>query len=404
VARILQRNVKALPSLAKIFHLADFWPENLAQVFEVMSMLSKSDYEENTGRATGGTSLGSIEIVSGIEEDMSSFHNPTLPCFSLGTRWRLDSFQGRDSVLDSIDEFLLPSVESQDADGFGKLRSFAICGLGGMGKSEIAVEYAFSRSNHFEAIFWLSADDSNILATEFASIAQQLGLQSEDETQDLAASRDIVLGWLANPRRETRDPESAQNEVNWLLIFDNVDDQDVVAEYWPKTGRGSVLITSRDAFAKHNLHTSHGIDLEPLTQRVSEDLIQRLTKVKAEGEQQEALAELAREMGGFPLTIQTISGVFRQKSTSYKSFLNYFRQEGIEHVYEQGATQAERFRSFATLWALDGLSQKTRALLEVLSILDPDNIPEEILESKQSQRVLYCEGGTTLFLLDPSKL
>ncbi|KAI1669670.1 Tetratricopeptide repeat [Pyrenophora tritici-repentis] len=364
----------------------------LPQALRDISLASQSEFgglklspNVSSGLATGGTSLGSIEHVPQPNPDISKPKDPCLPCFSLGTHRRLDSFFGRADILSEIDRFLLPGASVQNDGAFQDLRSFTICGLGGMGKSELAVEYAHTRKEHFEAVFWLSADDSSILAAEFAKIAQELGLQPEDDAQDLAASRDVVIGWLANPRRTAADPESPHNEVNWLLVFDNVDNQDVLSDYWPKTGRGSVLVTSRDPFARYGLHTKFGLDLAPLSKEESTTLIQQLTMVKADQAQQGALFEIAEKLGGFPLSIQTMSGVFKKLRLSYNSFLHYYNEVGIKRLHEQaGDTQSEKSRSLVTLWALEELSKKTRALLELLSILDPDEIPEDLLISKSN--------------------
>jgi hypothetical protein len=196
--------------------------------------------------------------------------DPRLPCFCMGTRQRLSYFIGRDDIMKLMDNTLQPPPASPNSDqdevGYfagSHLRSFAICGFGGMGKTILAAEYAYSRRDKFEAIFWLRADDVTILASNFAQIAQRLGL--EDESSDLAASRDIAMGWLAQPLKKTSDPDAPGNVANWLIVFDNVDNLEVLADFFPKLGRGSVLVTSRDPFAKQNFHVENGIDLPRLS-------------------------------------------------------------------------------------------------------------------------------------------
>ncbi|KAL4939103.1 hypothetical protein BDV06DRAFT_42105 [Aspergillus oleicola] len=336
------------------------------------------------GAATGGSTAGSFELVPRLGELEITTRDPILPCFSLGTHKKADSFYGREDVLAKIDKHLLFSSEEPvpESDERAQLLSFSICGLGGMGKTELAVEYAYTRREYFEAIFWLSADDGGILAANFAKIAQQLGL--EDDTQDLAASRDIVMGWLAHPLRKIAGLDTRENEVRWLIIFDNVDNLDVLHDYWPKLGRGSVLVTSRDPAAKTNLFTGNGIDLPPLSTSESEALMQRLTHLKAEGPQQEALSCIAEKLGGLPLAIHQMSGIFRQLRLSYIDFLNYYNEEGIQRLQARTSdkTESEHVRSLATTWALDRLSPQTRALLQVICLLDPDGIPEVLLIDK----------------------
>jgi hypothetical protein len=347
------------------------------------------------GGATGGSTLGSFELVPRETALEPSNKDPILPCFSLGTHRRKSHFVGRRDVIKIIDENLLPPTPEAGPSGSGQdieqltieddedqLRSFAICGLGGIGKTELAVEYAYSRRDKFEVVFWLGADDANILASNFAQIAHQLAL--EDDISDLAAIRDVAMGWLSEPLRKRSEPETPENIVNWLIIFDNVDNLDVLAEYWPKFGRGSVLVTSRDPFAKHTLYVECGIDLAPLSNSESEVLMQRLTHVRADSHQKDALAAIAQNLDGLPLAIDQMSGVFRRLRLSYTAFLKYYNEEGIQGIFEKHTepTDSHRARSLATVWAFDQLSKSTKALLQVICLLDPDDIPEELLIDK----------------------
>lgn len=323
--------------------------------------------------------------------------DPVLPCFSLGNRQRLHDFVGREEILITIDQNLLPHSlsdsstaprhSSTDAEDEAQLRSFALCGVGGIGKTELAVEYAYSRRNQFEAIFWLGADKANILASSFAQIAQTLALEADDS--DLAASRDIVMGWLAKPLRHASKGDTPDNLVSWLMIFDNVDDFDVLADFWPKLGRGSVLVTSRDPFAKQNLYTKYqknGIDLPQLSEAESKTLMQQLTHVTAEAGQTKALARILEKLDGFPLAISQMSAVFRDLRLSYSDFLKYYEEEGIERLLTLlDSKESIGAHSLVTLWALKRLLPATRALLQVISLLDPDKIPEDLLIDRKNE-------------------
>lgn len=328
--------------------------------------------------ATYGSTAASFEIVPAVTALDHTTRDPQLPCFSLGAHKKMDQFIGREDVLSTIDKFLLPPSKDTDADHSEQLRSFALCGLGGMGKTEVAVQYAFTRKQHFEAIFWLSADDANILAGEFARIAHQLRLEDASQAQDLTASRGLVNEWLSRPLRKCTEPDSPDNEVHWLLIFDNVDNLDVLSEYWPKASRGSVLLTSRDPLAKHNLYTEDGMDISPLSKKESEVLMEKETHIKADASQREALSAIADKLGGLPLVITQMASVTRRLRMSYRAFLKSIEEEGIERLQMTTAlTDSEKAGSLVTYWALDTLSPKSKALLQVVSLLDPDQIPEE---------------------------
>lgn len=205
--------------------------------------------------------------------------------------------------------------------------------------------------------------------------------------QDLAASRDVVNGWLSQPLRKSNVPDTPENEVPWLIIFDNVDNLDVLSDFWPKTGRGSVLVTSRDPVAKYNIFTANGITLPPLTNTESQTLMERLTLTKADASQREALSAIVEKLGGLPLAINQMSSIFRELRLSYIDFLQFYNEEGIEQLHKNlpDSTYPENARSLATVWALDRLSPKTRALLQVVCLLDPDDIPEELLVDESSE-------------------
>ncbi|KAK5995287.1 hypothetical protein PT974_03688 [Cladobotryum mycophilum] len=333
-----------------------------------------------TGNATGGSTVGSFEFVPSDMVLEEKEKVPILPCFMFSSQRQLEHFLGREDVLATIDRHLLPKPnDTLDDEYEGSLRSFAICGLGGMGKTSVAAEYAFSRNDFFDAIFWLNADSANILAANFAQIAALLGL--EDDSSDLAASRSIAMNWLSKPLKRPSEPETRENVADWLIIFDNVDNLDILSEFWPGLGQGSVLVTSRDPQAMFNMHIRHGMNLASLSLEDTERLLQRLTNVPAMYSQKEAVTTLAKNLGGLPLAINQTAGVFRQFRISYTSFLKLYDEEGIAKVFENqiGQGDGQESRSLATIWALDRLAAPTRALLQVICLLDPDEIPEELL-------------------------
>lgn len=85
-----------------------------------------------------------------------------LPCFMVETPVRNSDFYGRKEALRQLDDHLLPSQSKEvafSAEG-QELKHVVICGIGGIGKTSIAIEYAFSRRDKFDAIFWIRADEA----------------------------------------------------------------------------------------------------------------------------------------------------------------------------------------------------------------------------------------------------
>lgn len=131
---------------------------------------------------------------------------------------------------------------------------------------------------------------------------------ASSECKSQVVSRDIVKGWLSNPRKylsgsdESIQPGQATSDATWLLIFDNADDPMILADYWPQ-GSGSILVTSRDPLAKSMFtRRPSGLDLGPLTQQDSLSLFNHLTTGFDEPEDDTARG-ISDALGGVPLAI-----------------------------------------------------------------------------------------------------
>lgn len=265
--------------------------------------------------------------------------NPRLPCFSMKAHRRQPDFFVRQNALDSIDAHLLPRNRRNFTFGEASLRSYALCGMAGIGKTQIAVEYAYSRRSKYDAIFFLTADGKIVLAEGFARLAVQLGLEEQSEANDLTVSCEIVKGWLPNPVRLCDHSQTEDDEASWLLIFDNVDDLDVLEEFWPTTGSGAVLITSRDSLAKNQIYTANnGIDLQPFSAPDTIQLLSTLNQRPLQPGQEKYMAEVADKLGGLPLLITQMAGVMTRLRLSYSEFINLYNSSGIDQISKAAST------------------------------------------------------------------
>lgn len=141
-----------------------------------------------------------------------------------------------------------------------------IHGLGGMGKTQLAVAYAKRHEKAYSAIFWLNIRDEDSLKQSFSSLAQrisrvhpstgQLGITHESTLDETSAA---VKAWLALPQNS-----------QWLVIFDNYDTPKVagyngpgaidIRQFLPDANHGSILVTTR-----MRVDMGHQIRLEKLT-------------------------------------------------------------------------------------------------------------------------------------------
>lgn len=303
-----------------------------------------------------------------------------LPCFNVSHLPNRD-FTGRQDILEIMDQYLLPTIP--EPEGFASTRFFALCGMGGIGKTDVAIEYAHSRRHKFGAIFWLDSGGISQLTADFGQIANKLGLLRPDETSDLESNIKIAKAWLTT----SKNSEGSENE-SWLLIFDNADNLNVITDYVPRIGNGSVLITSRDPSAKEDFFSDGtGIEMSPLSVDDSAALLRKLVARTAEGstmDEQDASLTLATKFDGLPLAMTQMAGYIRRRRLSIREFISLYdtdaRYAEIHNVSNQ--FQSHRYGStLATAYNFQGLSAHATKLLQLLAFLNPDRVQETIFLS-----------------------
>jgi transcriptional regulator with XRE-family HTH domain len=149
---------------------------------------------------------------------------PSIPLWNVPYRHN-PFFTGREAVLLRLHDLL-------QSDNSALLAQVpAISGLGGIGKTSTAIEYAHRHRDEYQTILWAHAETSDTLTTDFVTIANVLNLREQDE-QDLRRILEIVKRWLSDHK-------------HWLLILDNVDDLSVVEDFLPADCKGHVIVTTR---------------------------------------------------------------------------------------------------------------------------------------------------------------
>lgn len=302
-----------------------------------------------------------------------------LPCHSL-SQSRHCNFFGQEKVLGLIDDTLLRS----SSPGNAHLRSFALCGMSGLGKTEIAVHYIHTRKNQFEAIFWIDSDSREKLDAGFQDIAIKLGLQDDVVVlnDDPAATREVVQAWLANPARQLALglPEQ-RTDVNWLIVFDNADEPDILSDFWPSKSSGAILVTSRRPLATQASYTgSSGIDLSPMPSEEAGRLLQKTADLESDPGCLDTCISIAERLGGLPLAIVQMAHQIRHKHLSLTKFVEYYDQD-TGKFHEASIPGLTKQQTVASIWNIEALPLPAVALLRVLSVLDSDVTYEDVLTS-----------------------
>ncbi|MBZ5525851.1 MAG: tetratricopeptide repeat protein [Acidobacteriia bacterium] len=276
---------------------------------------------------------------------------------------RNPAFTGRDQLLKDLHSDLME---------YGRQ---ALRGLGGIGKTQIAVEYAYRHRDDYSAVLWTFAESVSSLVAGFALMAAKLGLP-EAASQEQAVAIEAVKIWL----------QQVENQ-GWLLLLDNADRPDLVMPFLPLQPQGHILLTSRAAVFQTVgiLHPREVDVLEP--QEATEFLLKRTGK-DGGGKSVEADA-LAKELGYLPLALEQAAAYIVKSGTSFKSYLASFKSQRLGLLNKQspvlGNPQEKQKRTVATTWAvnfadLEKNSPASAQILHMSAFLAPDMIPLEILE------------------------
>lgn len=289
-------------------------------------------------------------------------------------------FLNRVDELARIDEAFFRAALKIEGN---QTRTFAICGPGGMGKTQIATAFVHSRKHRFDAIFWIHAASSFKLRDEFAKVAMGLGLVKEgsNDARDQVITRDLVKAWLASPPQvPNKGSLVPPKPASWLIVFDNVDDTQVLEGFLPLGSPGCVLFTSRDPTAKHSTFlATAGVDLEPFSEQDASKLLESLTNKPGDSR------EVHKRIRGLPLAITQMAKVMVRLDLTYAEFAETYDEEIksrssdlLKADYPSFIQSSHYKETLWSVWAFDSLKH-SRSLLDVVSMFDPDGIQESIL-------------------------
>jgi hypothetical protein len=220
-------------------------------------------------------------------------------------------------------------------------------GLGGAGKTSVALEYAHRRLADCGVVWQLAAEEPTALAAGFGELADRLSVGSGDPVAAVHA---------ALARRD-----------DWLLIFDNVPEPAVIAGMVPPAGGGQVLITSRYAFWPGG----QAVEVPVLDREVAAGFL--LARTGAAGaEEEQAAGELADELGGLPLALEQAAAYMESTGRSIGQYLGLFRRRRAE-LLGRGEV--------ATTWSLAfaQLGNPATGLLRLAACCAAEDVPLDLL-------------------------
>ncbi len=242
-----------------------------------------------------------------------------------------------------------------------------------MGKTQIAIEYAYRHAGIYDVIWWIRAQDESTLAADFASLARELGLPEavvQDQSTTVEAARQAQEETILAVRRWLD-----RGGQRYLLVFDNADHPSILEPYLPTVGFGHVVVTSLNPnWPPHVLAMAVPV-LPP-----AEAIAFLLTRT---GQPNEASATtLAEELGYLPLALSQAAAYINARVLTLEGYLERFRTQRREVLKRGELTDYEA--TVATAWelAFEGAADQAPAaegLLEIFAFLAPDAIPLELL-------------------------
>lgn len=274
-------------------------------------------------------------------------------------------FTGRELVLERLVQWLGPG------DG-GRL--YALTGMGGIGKTQTALEYAYRHAERYSAVFWLPADTrEGCLAAlgELAIVLDRTARRDQDYGRILA----MVGDWF-------------RRNAGWLLVLDDLEDPALLDEVAP-SGPGSTLVTTRS----RAIGLAGGqIDLLPLSRPEGTHFLLRRAKLLSPDSsladvpaaEREAAEALVNRLDGLPLALDQAAAYLEETGCGLDVYLDHYRTQHIMLLGRRGRLARDHPDSVeATIHlAYRRVRQTNPAAGELLCLcanLHPDGIPEEIL-------------------------
>lgn len=222
-------------------------------------------------------------------------------------------FTGRDKDLRQLRDQLRRSADSGG-------QPVALEGLGGVGKTQVAIEYVHRFKTGYDVIWWIDCAQPNFIDASLADLADRVCREygtAIPQSTDVAVAADMLLQTLAQ----------GKTDLHWLLIYDNADEVDLVKRYLPSRG-ADVVITSRSRDWTH--HDAYALPVDVFDRRESiAHLRMRIPDIELDHAD-----EIGRLLHDLPLAVATAGAWIAETAPDLASYIG-----DLEHR----ATQAVSF-------------------------------------------------------------
>jgi tetratricopeptide (TPR) repeat protein len=302
--------------------------------------------------------LGAYDAVMTMSESPSPL--ATVPQHWGNVPQRNKNFTGREDILGRLRRDTPSNVTAViPSDPLPR----ALQGFGGVGKTAIAVEYAYRYQANYDLVWWIPAEQITLVRSSLAALATKLGLEAASAT-GIEATTTAVLDALRRGVPVRR----------WLLIFDNADQPEDLKSFIPH-GPGDVLITSRNHAWQQEVES---VEVDVFNRKESvEFLTKRVPKVLSDRDAD----RLAEQLGDLPLALVQASAMLAQGVMPVEEYLRLIEKE-IAKILSEG-TPPEYPAPMTAVWKLSmgrvtKQQPKAQELLRCCAFFGPEPIPPQV--------------------------
>ena len=241
----------------------------------------------------------------------------------------------------------------------------ALHGMGGVGKTQLAIEYVYQFSDKYQVVWWVPADQIALVRSSLAALAPRLGLTgiAQGRVDDAVTA---VLDALRRGRPFDR----------WLLIFDNADKPETLREFMPH-GPGHVIVTSRNRDWADKVDA---LEVDVFAREESREYLGR----RVHGIAEEDADRLAEELGDLPLALEQAAALLAQPVITVDDYLDLFAEESSK-VLGEIPRESDYELPVAAAWSLSVTKLKEEApyaleLLQRFAFFGPAPISLEVVD------------------------
>ena len=325
------------------------------------------------------------ELIKDEQESILSNMSSSSPPIFWNVPYRNFFFTGREKELSDL-TIVLQSERGHIPQ--------ALSGPGGVGKTQIAIEYIYRYRSSYQAVFWVQSNTREELITSFVAIARLLNLATKDvSNMDTLVAN--VKQWLTL-------------HDDWLLILDNIEDLELLYEFMPLEIKGHLLLTTPSQILGE---LALNIEIEPMMPEEGAllllrcaDLLARNTTFENLSTSKKTLAlELFQELGGLPLALDQAGAYIQETQCGIADYLHEYRQWRARLLQRRGKLRKSHPESVTTTFLLSFERVKksypaSANLLRLCAFLAPEAIPQELFTKdfehlvQQSQEDVSVRG------------